>query len=107
MGLFPVLQEVYSTRCVGGEENCLLFFPTRQSAWQALRALGRWFLGRVPVQLTGVDADTPLGEADWAVIDLVGIRLAACSPTLCFERHASETGDENVETEDGPTAATT
>eukprot|EP00928_Gymnodinium_smaydae_P081387 TRINITY_DN64923_c0_g1_i1.p1 TRINITY_DN64923_c0_g1~~TRINITY_DN64923_c0_g1_i1.p1 ORF type:complete len:274 (-),score=52.03 TRINITY_DN64923_c0_g1_i1:147-968(-) len=99
-----LFQDVYR-RCVEEEESCLLAFMGHDKAIAALTAFGRWFLGREPVEdpalvsaaeQAGVAVAAPAARGDgasnppapplWAVLDLVGIRLAGCSSALRFDR---------------------
>merc|ERR1712008_243011 len=74
--LFPILQEVYTQRCVLGEESCLISLPTDEQAFEALQALGRWFLGREPHGASPAEsAARPL----WATISLLRFQFAGSS----------------------------
>lgn len=91
---FPLLQQIYSERCVAGEESCLIGLRGHAHALEGLTALGRWFLGREPtvepshLVAGGQRSYVPMM---WAAVDLVGFRLAGCSSHLRFEQKAHST----------------
>lgn len=89
---FPLLQEVYAKYCVGLEESCMLIFGEAKEGPVALRALGRWFLGKEPADGIGDLMGKTAGEEQttwrllWAAVDVAQFRLAGCSPELRFLR---------------------